>query len=345
MTEALLRALLDGILARLATRLLTIRRVLPDQAHADETDTPSFAKAIAAEVFQARRQAWAASNALLVEEAKKHGRYSWVPPEPKYTPKAVEEAIRRLPGGRLHQGNMDRLQVVLDRHVEAAARQTIADAVHKAPTGVPLVDGALEHASEDLDGFPSRALKEIEDREEERARRERRARNRARLEKALDDIGDRAAQGAKSLQDVDGEPGARDARQALAEVSDRARRDNEGRLIARPFAFARVVHPSSGGPCGFCAMLASRGPVYKTSTSAGARVSAFHDHCRCTVVPVYTSREWDGKDEALRYARIYQQEVVDNGLRGAEARTAMDKALRGNRSAAKSVARQERNQA
>lgn len=41
---------------------------------------------------------------------------------------------------------------------------------------------------------------------------------------------------------------------------------------------------TSGSPCAFCAMVASRGPAYKSERSA--RFEA-HDHCSCTAEPYY----------------------------------------------------------
>lgn len=77
-------------------------------------------------------------------------------------------------------------------------------------------------------------------------------------------------------------------------------------------AWARVT---SGKACEFCAMLASRGPVFTTAAAAG---EAFHDHCACTVEPVY-SREaaedrstWPG--DAARF-----REVWDHVTGGADA--------------------------
>lgn len=45
----------------------------------------------------------------------------------------------------------------------------------------------------------------------------------------------------------------------------------------------RVTGPT---PCAFCAMLASRGPVYTTPDKAGY-LFAFHKNCHCHVVPVF----------------------------------------------------------
>lgn len=70
-----------------------------------------------------------------------------------------------------------------------------------------------------------------------------------------------------------------------------------------------------GTPCAFCAMLASRGPVYKSpETAAGGRWSgadqAFkvHDHCACTVEPVYQRGEWAEQwPEAAQYRDLWNQ--------------------------------------
>lgn len=50
--------------------------------------------------------------------------------------------------------------------------------------------------------------------------------------------------------------------------------------------YARVTGPS---PCKFCAMLAGRGAVYKSGLSAGVstEMRRYHDHCNCTVEPLY----------------------------------------------------------
>jgi hypothetical protein len=44
------------------------------------------------------------------------------------------------------------------------------------------------------------------------------------------------------------------------------------------------MRATSGSPCSFCRMLASRGAQYKTERSAGFQP---HDHCSCTPEPLY----------------------------------------------------------
>lgn len=54
--------------------------------------------------------------------------------------------------------------------------------------------------------------------------------------------------------------------------------------------YARIT---SGKPCAFCAMLASRGPVYESEASATVAVrdggaKKFHDHCHCSTELIYS---------------------------------------------------------
>ena len=170
---------------------------------------------------------------------------------------------------------------------------------------------------------------------------ERAARRRKALDEAFGKIADRVGE---AIEEVESEASLRQIVRERAPLSvenppDRDRRDRQGRRILKAFAWARVVHPGSNGPCGFCAMLAGRGPVYKTQ---GTAAFAYHYGDRCTVVPVFTSRSWPGKKAAAGYAATYDKVVRGKDLHGAEARSAMDRALRGKRSAEKSAARKER---
>lgn len=73
-------------------------------------------------------------------------------------------------------------------------------------------------------------------------------------------------------------------------------RETVGRSIEEDGRALGYIRVTDGDPCHFCAMLASRGPVYKTAATAGDPRSAgksFHDHCGCSSAPVFT-----GSDEA-----------------------------------------------
>lgn len=79
-------------------------------------------------------------------------------------------------------------------------------------------------------------------------------------------------------------------------------------------AWARIT--TSGKPCSFCAMLASRGPVYKSERSASFQS---HNHCACEPVCIFS--EDDAKaltDKGLQA----EWRRVTRGMSGAEARNA-----------------------
>jgi hypothetical protein len=64
--------------------------------------------------------------------------------------------------------------------------------------------------------------------------------------------------------------------------------------------FARLTGPN---PCAFCAMLASRGPAYKSERSARYRQDGelYHPHCACLPEPVFNSDEpWPGRASEFR---------------------------------------------
>ncbi len=66
----------------------------------------------------------------------------------------------------------------------------------------------------------------------------------------------------------------------------------------RVLGWARVT---DSDPCSFCALLASRGPVYRSPVRAGFRA---HDGCACTAEAVFASRAaWPGR--AREFQRLY----------------------------------------
>jgi hypothetical protein len=85
---------------------------------------------------------------------------------------------------------------------------------------------------------------------------------------------------------------------------------------------------SDGDPCSWCAMLISRGAVYKSAESAGLRQAdrfegespfRWHDHCGCQVIPIF-----DSNDPHLQRAEeLYEQWLRETaGTSGAGARNA-----------------------
>jgi hypothetical protein len=89
--------------------------------------------------------------------------------------------------------------------------------------------------------------------------------------------------------------------------------------------WARVT---DGNPCYFCAMLASRGPVYKSQSSALLRADGrkYHNGCGCTAEPVYNrDQPWPG--DARRYQQLWKTSTA--GLRGKAAINAFRRAHEG----------------
>jgi len=72
------------------------------------------------------------------------------------------------------------------------------------------------------------------------------------------------------------------------------------------------IRVTDGDPCYFCAMLASRGPVYDGESFdqsdprfIGKGSHKVHDHCGCGVEPVYSRKtKWPGKAKAAETAWI-----------------------------------------
>ena len=82
-------------------------------------------------------------------------------------------------------------------------------------------------------------------------------------------------------------------------IAEAVRRDDQA------VAWYRLPGPT---PCPFCAMLASRGAVYKTRETASVTEDGdrYHDHCACTPVPVF-SRDAALPPEVQRWVDAWPQ--------------------------------------
>ena len=88
-------------------------------------------------------------------------------------------------------------------------------------------------------------------------------------------------------------------------------------LGTQPTAWARVL--SGAENCGFCVILASRGPVYSSAENAGrgeasdrdyaAGVNTYHANCDCLAVPIYDYAKWPGRDQWLAAERVYKHVI------------------------------------
>lgn len=120
----------------------------------------------------------------------------------------------------------------------------------------------------------------------------------------------------------------------------------------RVVGWARVEGNENVGSCGFCAMLISRGPVYKdTPANAGLEVGSeamaveifrqaeatgddaelmalmnrWHPNCDCKVVPVFNRANWPGRAQYMSYERLWAS--VTKGYSGLDALNAFRRAI------------------
>ncbi|MEV1157726.1 hypothetical protein AB0J27_20240 [Micromonospora chokoriensis] len=99
--------------------------------------------------------------------------------------------------------------------------------------------------------------------------------------------------------------------------------------------WARVT---DGDPCYFCAMLASRGPVYLSEGTARGD-DPYHDGCGCLPAPVFSLNDaWPGR--AREFEALWQEST--EGLSGREAVNAFRRAHEGRRASAAGTPRRSR---
>lgn len=79
--------------------------------------------------------------------------------------------------------------------------------------------------------------------------------------------------------------------------------------------YARVL--SGQESCSFCAMLASRGPVYSEDTVIRRRDGErYHDDCDCIPVLVVDGRPWEGEQEATDLYALWKEYTWRDGRPG-----------------------------
>jgi len=81
--------------------------------------------------------------------------------------------------------------------------------------------------------------------------------------------------------------------------------------------------------CGFCMMLVSRGPVYRSAHDAGQNadgtMNKWHAGCDCKVVPVFDRADWPGRDAYKRAEAIWKK--TTKGYGGKDAMNAFRRAI------------------
>lgn len=84
-----------------------------------------------------------------------------------------------------------------------------------------------------------------------------------------------------------------------------------------------VARVARGGSCSFCAMLASRGPVYKSEVTGGFRA---HDHCHCSTEVVYDAENYRWPGGATQRALADLWKTTTEGFSGRDAENAFRRA-------------------
>ncbi|MEA1796675.1 VG15 protein [Rhodococcus qingshengii] len=112
------------------------------------------------------------------------------------------------------------------------------------------------------------------------------------------------------------------SREALTDAVE-SDEDDDGPEIG----WARVL--TGAESCGFCAMLASRGAVFKSKKSAsdagGVDGKAYHDNCDCEVVLVREDQDWVGREEYEALEQLWASSTA--GTNGKSALKAFTAAL------------------
>jgi hypothetical protein len=81
---------------------------------------------------------------------------------------------------------------------------------------------------------------------------------------------------------------------------------NVGEDPAQP----RFARHASANACAFCALLATRGAVYRWEDTAGAK---YHDHCHCVAVPVFPGTAYEPAPYVKGWEDAYKSARADVG--------------------------------
>lgn len=97
-------------------------------------------------------------------------------------------------------------------------------------------------------------------------------------------------------------------------VADADRRTIEASTAQDP-ARPRWARIAQSDACAFCALLATRGPVYRGADTAGQTLSgsAYHRHCSCVAAPVWDRSEFVLSEAASAWSDIYDQARAELG--------------------------------
>lgn len=96
----------------------------------------------------------------------------------------------------------------------------------------------------------------------------------------------------------------------LQRVVANGSRDTVVGNIRRDPGKARYVRHASASSCAFCRMLATRGAVYWSESSA---TKDYHDHCHCMAVPVWPGTPYEEPPEVEQWRQEYEAAAAEGG--------------------------------
>lgn len=118
--------------------------------------------------------------------------------------------------------------------------------------------------------------------------------------------------------------GARQAADASRLVKNGARSTIWSQIDRDKRALGYIRLSRTGTPCAWCAMLISRGPVYKSQKSAATSIygdgDKYHDNCNCYAEPVWSLEQYNSSSRYelnRKYKQLWPQ--VTKGLTGKDA--------------------------
>ncbi|MFF4244313.1 hypothetical protein ACFYY2_07535 [Streptomyces sp. NPDC001822] len=198
---------------------------------------------------------------------------------------------------------------------------------------------------EDDDDWERILVEELKGLREEEERIEREAEEELRI--VLEALGPRNLDQKLSVEDADPDEAHRDAGARQAAAASRiamngARSSNWAHMSRDGRALGYVRLSRTGTPCGWCALLISRGAVYKSRESAtfndGDR---YHDNCHCYAAPIWNRDQYQS-GELFALSRQYMAlwPEVTKGKSGKAAVSAWRRFIRQKQRAAAQEARQ-----
>ncbi|WP_371671234.1 hypothetical protein OG985_28605 [Streptomyces sp. NBC_00289] len=188
-------------------------------------------------------------------------------------------------------------------------------------------------------------VEELKGLREDEERNEREAEEELRI--VLEALGPRNLDRKLTVEDADPQDahqraGAQQAAAASRIAMNGGRSTNWTHMMRDGRALGYVRLSRTGTPCGWCAMLISRGAVYKSRESATfADGDRYHDHCHCYAAPIWNRDQYQSSElTALsrQYMSLWPQ--VTKGKSGKSALSAWRRFIRQKQRAAAQEARE-----